>query len=62
MPVTDYRADVALTADGTGTLITWRARFEPKWPGTGRALEQFFRATLTGFARGLARYASLGTS
>jgi len=50
--------DVTLTADGTGTLITWRARFVPKWPGTGRALEQFFRSTLTSFARGLAKHAS----
>lgn len=58
MPVTNYRADVTLTVDGTGTLITWRARFVPKWPGTGRALEQFFRSTLTGFARGLARFAA----
>jgi Polyketide cyclase / dehydrase and lipid transport len=58
MPVTDYRADVTLTADGTGTLITWSARFVPNWPGTGVALEQFFRTTLTGFARGLAKYAS----
>ena len=58
MPVTGYRADVTLTADGTGTLITWRARFVPKWPGTGRALEQFFRSTLTSFARGLAKHAS----
>jgi uncharacterized protein YndB with AHSA1/START domain len=58
LPVREYRADVELTPDGDGTLITWRARFVPRWRGSGRLFELFFRGTLTGFARGLARYAA----
>jgi len=58
LPVREYRADVALTPDGDGTLITWHARFVPKWHGTGPALERFLRTTLTGFARGLSRHAA----
>jgi hypothetical protein len=56
LPVQDYRADVQLSPDGTGTLIAWRARFTPKLPGSGAALAVFLRANLTGFARGLARH------
>jgi uncharacterized protein YndB with AHSA1/START domain len=58
LPVREYRADVQLSADGDGTLIAWRGRFVAKWPGTGAALELFLRLMLTGFARGLARYAA----
>ena len=29
VPVKNYRADVHLTPDGDGTLIAWRASFEP---------------------------------
>jgi hypothetical protein len=59
LPVERYRADVQLSADGDGTLITWRARFVPRWRGSGAVLELFLRRTLTGFARGLARYAAV---
>ena len=62
LPVRDYRADVELSPDGDGTLITWRARVTPKWRGTGVLLEQFLRGTLTSFARGLARHAAAATS
>jgi hypothetical protein len=58
LPVREYRADVELTPDGDGTLITWHARFVPRWHSTGPALERFLRTTLTGFARGLARHAA----
>ncbi len=58
LPVRDYRADVRLSPDGGGTLITWHARFVPRWRNTGPALERFLRTTLTGFARGLARRAA----
>jgi hypothetical protein len=56
LPVEEYRADVRLSADGAGTLVRWDARFVPKLV-PGPVLERFLRATLTGFARGLARYA-----
>jgi hypothetical protein len=56
-PVHNYRADVRLTRDGTGTEITWGARFEPDFPGTGPILAAFFRRIIGGFARRLATYA-----
>ena len=56
-PVRGYRADVALTPDGAGTLITWSATFEPRIPGTGRLLEGFYRRLIGSFARRLATYA-----
>jgi uncharacterized protein YndB with AHSA1/START domain len=56
-PVRNYRADVSLTPDGNGTLITWSATFEPSIPGTGRLLEGFYRRLIGSFARRLAAYA-----
>ncbi len=56
LPVRAYRADVELTPDGDGTLIAWRARFEPKLPGTGPFFTLFLRFMLKTFARGLARH------
>ena len=56
-PVRGYRADVALTPDGAGTLITWSATFEPRIAGTGRLLEGFYRRLIGSFARRLATYA-----
>jgi hypothetical protein len=35
LPLKDYRATVDLRPDGTGTAITWRSTFRPKFPGTG---------------------------
>jgi hypothetical protein len=58
MPVLGYRADVHLSADGEGTLIVWRSRFTPRWPGTGALIGWFFTRVLTGFARALARRAA----
>lgn len=59
LPVQSYRADVELTSDGEGTLITWRGRFVPRGRGSGPVLERFLRRTINGFARGLARHAAL---
>lgn len=56
-PVRNYRADVSLSADGDGTLIQWSGTFEPLVPGTGRALEVFYRRLIGSFARRLAAYA-----
>ncbi len=55
-PVRNYRADVLLTADGDGTMITWSGTFEPVVPGTGRALAAMYRRLIGAFARRLARY------
>jgi uncharacterized protein YndB with AHSA1/START domain len=58
MPVRDYRADVTLTPDGTGTLVTWHSTFEPKLPGTGALMAGFFRFVLTDIATRLAKHAT----
>lgn len=53
-PVRDYRAEVALTPEGSGTRVLWSARFRPLVPGTGwplrRALQARFRRALDGLA------------
>jgi uncharacterized protein YndB with AHSA1/START domain len=56
LPLRSYRADIELTPDGDGTLIAWRATFEPKLAGTGAVFARILRLLLTGFARGLARH------
>jgi uncharacterized protein YndB with AHSA1/START domain len=57
VPVKDYRADVTLTPDGTGTAIRWVSTFRPKVPGTGPLLAPFLRLFIRRFARRLARHA-----
>jgi polyketide cyclase/dehydrase/lipid transport protein len=54
-PLTDYRADVDLSAraDG-GTSISWRAAFNPKYPGTGWSCRLFVTAVLKKIAADLA--------
>ena len=56
-PVRNYRADVRLTPDGAGTLITWGATFDPVVPGTGRPLRAMYRRLIGSFARRVAAYA-----
>jgi len=58
-PFRDYRSTVLLTplADG-GTQIDWRSSFEPVVPGTGALLHWFLKATVTSFAKHLARAAA----
>jgi uncharacterized protein YndB with AHSA1/START domain len=58
MPVRDYRADVTLTPDGDGTLITWHSTFEPKYPATGAALAAFMKFVLRDIATRLAQHAT----
>ena len=56
-PVRNYRADVTLTADGTGTRIEWAGTYDPKWPGTARILAKVLPAMMQRFADGLAAHA-----
>jgi uncharacterized protein YndB with AHSA1/START domain len=57
-PVRNYRADLTLTPDGDGTLITWTGTFDPLIPGTGKLVTVIFRRIITTFANGLADYAA----
>jgi uncharacterized protein YndB with AHSA1/START domain len=55
LPVRDYRADVRLTREGSGTVITWSSTFVPKIPLTGpllrRGLDRVVRDVSTRLAR-----------
>jgi len=56
-PARNYRADVVLAPDGTGTGLTWSATFDPLVPGTGRLVHGLLRVIVTRFIRRLCRYA-----
>jgi hypothetical protein len=62
-PFKDYRADVDLSArqDG-GTLIAWRAAFDPKYKGTGWFWRLFMTAVLKKIASDLAAAAEARAS
>jgi len=57
-PVRGYRADIELAADGSGTLIQWRASFEPKVAALGPLIRWYLAVIVGGFARRLARRAA----
>jgi uncharacterized protein YndB with AHSA1/START domain len=57
IPVRNYRADVHLEPDGTGTAISWSARFDEPVPGTAGLFTAVLRRIVTGFATDVARYA-----
>ena len=56
-PVRNYRADVYLVPDGTGTRITWGATFDPLIPGTGGVLNAFYKWLIGSLAKRVAAYA-----
>ncbi|MGH9098477.1 MAG: SRPBCC family protein [Acidimicrobiales bacterium] len=56
-PVRDYRADVILTPNRGGTILTWSAEFNPKVTGTGAVVWVVLRLLLRGFARDVCRFA-----
>jgi len=58
LPLRDYRADVVLTPEGTGTRIEWSSSFRPKIPGTGRLYRAGLRRFIADTARRLADAAS----
>jgi hypothetical protein len=58
LPIRDYRADVDLAPDGSGTRIRWRASFTPTVPGMGMLLRLALGRFLRQCAEGLADYAA----
>ncbi len=38
-PVRNYRSDVRLTSNGTGTTVTWAGTYDERFPGTGALLD-----------------------
>jgi hypothetical protein len=59
LPLIEHRADIELTSRGSGTIISWREAFEPRWPGTGRPLAAFLRSFVQRCVDGLAARAEL---
>ena len=53
-PVRNYRADVRLEPDGTGTRIIWTGSFEPAFPGGGPVMSRLLGRTVGGFTKKLA--------
>ena len=56
-PVRGYRADVRLTPDGPGTIVTWTATFDEKIPATGRLMAVVLTQMIRRFASGAAAHA-----
>jgi len=54
-PFRDHFGEVDFEADGDGTRLVWRCRFEPLVPGTGwllqRVITRFFARALDGLGR-----------
>ena len=53
-PVRDYRADVRLEPDGSGTRIVWGGSFRPAFPGGAVVMRRFFLTAVGGFTKRLA--------
>jgi Polyketide cyclase / dehydrase and lipid transport len=58
LPIKDYRANVDLEPDGSGTRIRWRASFTPTVPGMGPLLRRALARFLRQCAQGLADHAA----
>ena len=57
-PVRDYRAEVRLEPEGSGTRIDWSGSFSPLVPGTGALVLALTRPMIAGFARRLSQFTS----
>jgi uncharacterized protein YndB with AHSA1/START domain len=55
LPMKDHYGETMFEADGDGTLVTWRCRFDSRIPGFGWAMQMFitriFRNALDGLAK-----------
>lgn len=57
LPIRNYRADVTLTPNGSGTRITWHSEFDRRYPGSGALMQRFIRFVLSDIADSLVRQA-----
>jgi hypothetical protein len=57
LPAKHYAADVRVTTDGTGSLITWDAQFESKFPVPGFLVARGLQKVIDGVTHDLAREA-----
>jgi uncharacterized protein YndB with AHSA1/START domain len=62
LPLREYRSEVDLTPDGTGTRIRWSSSFEPERPGTGWLYRFALRVFIRRTARSLAEFAATRSS
>lgn len=56
----DYRADIDLQANASGTEIHWHTTFRPKVPGMGRIYRRALTKATQQFIDGLAEHALAG--
>ncbi len=56
-PVRNYRADITLESEGSGTRIEWAGTYDEKWPGSAAVLGALVPRMMQKFATGVARYA-----
>ena len=57
-PVRDYRAEIRLEPDDTGTRIVWSGTFDSLVPGTGALVLALTRPMIAGFVRRLSLFTS----
>ncbi|MBK5287638.1 MAG: SRPBCC family protein [Acidimicrobiia bacterium] len=57
LPIRNYRSDVRLTPEGTGTRISWHSEFDRKYPGTGALMRRLIRFVLSDISASLVRHA-----
>ena len=57
-PVRHYRADVVITPEGTGSMISWSATFDTTIVGTGHLMTAVLQSIISRFTRNVAAYAS----
>lgn len=55
IPVRNHRADVRITPDRDGCVLTWEATFSARIPGTGPLLWLMLRASVQTMVKALAR-------
>jgi uncharacterized protein YndB with AHSA1/START domain len=56
-PVRNYRGDVVLAAEGSGSKITWSSSFDTKIPGTGRLMREVLHHIIRRMSGGVVRSA-----